>query len=89
MKFEWDEEKRQINLQKHGIDFLDAAECFEAAMYVRLDTRRDYGENRFVAIGLLRSEVVTVVYTMRGETIRLISLRRATRTEKGIYEKGR
>jgi hypothetical protein len=83
MKFEWDEAKRQENIGKHGIDFVDIPEVFNGPMVVRLDIRRDYGEDRWIGIGLLRNLVVAVIYLEweNEETIRIISARRATHHE--------
>ena len=49
MKFEWDEQKNNANIHKRGIDFIDAIEVFHHPMLTRLDTRYDYGENRWLA----------------------------------------
>lgn len=88
MLYEWDEEKNRINLLKHGLDFTDAWEIFNVPMLVLLDDRKDYGEDRWIGIGLLRSRIVVVVYTERDEdTIRIISLRKALSHERARYEK--
>ena len=87
MRFEWDEAKNQANIRKHGIDFNDAAALFSSALLVASDARRDYGEERFHGVGLLHGRVVVVVFTQRTpETIRLISLRKASRRERKQYE---
>jgi uncharacterized protein len=87
MRFEWDEEKNQTNLRKHSLDFTDAAEIFQQPMLVELDERHDYGEDRWLAIGLLRTLVVVLVFTERGaDTIRIISLRKALHHERKRYE---
>ena len=86
MKFEWDEQKNKANQAKHGISFEEAAEIFDYPMYETVDTRADYGETRVVAIGRNQYFVfLTVVYTERGEAIRIISARRATKQEKKLY----
>ncbi len=51
MDFEWDEAKRELNLAKHGLDFFDAPNMFELLMLSALDTRHDYGEERWLGIG--------------------------------------
>ncbi|MDQ1248953.1 MAG: uncharacterized protein QG597_3327, partial [Actinomycetota bacterium] len=81
MKFEWDEAKRHENIISHGIDFVDVPAVFNGPMLVQLDTRHDYGEDRWIGVGLLRSLVAVVVYVEweDEETIRIISARRATR----------
>jgi uncharacterized DUF497 family protein len=85
MSYEWDEQKRQINIKKHGIDFLDVAEVFYSDTVTIPDERFDYGENRFIVIGILKNMVVVVVYAERGENIRIISARKATKNEKIYY----
>jgi uncharacterized DUF497 family protein len=87
MKFEWDEGKNQTNLIKHGFDFTDAYRIFNLPMVVELDERENYGEDRFVAIGLLDGRVVVIVYTEPdAQTIRIISLRKALSYERKYYE---
>jgi len=90
MKFDWDESKRQENIAKHGIDFGDIPEVFDGPMLVQLDTRHDYGEDRWLGMGLLRTMVAVVVYVEweDEETIRIISARRATHHEsKDFHER--
>ncbi len=87
MNFEWDEVKRSSNIAKHGLDFADASAMFGLAMFVVPDDREDYGELRYRGIGLLNGAFAAVVFTEPDEeTIRLISLRRATPQERRIYE---
>lgn len=87
MHFEWDEAKNEINIRKHGIDFEDVADMFNHPMLTLLDDREDYGEERWIAIGLLRQMVGVVVYVERYEdTIRIISARKATKNEVRRYE---
>jgi uncharacterized protein len=85
MTYEWDERKRRVNLKKHGIDFIDVPEVFDGAVVIIPDERFDYGETRFVALGILKSLVVVVAYTERGENIRMISARKATKNEQIYY----
>jgi uncharacterized DUF497 family protein len=87
-EFEWDEEKRQSNLKKHGIDFVRACQIFEGYTVEFEDSRYNYGEERFMAIGETGGQVLTVVYTLRGEVIRLISARKAKKNEREIYYEG-
>jgi len=85
--FEWDEQKNKESIRKHGLDFADAWEIFEAPMLTAPDTREDYGEDRWVSIGFLRNSVVVITYTEReGEVIRLISLRKALKHERTRFE---
>jgi uncharacterized protein len=83
MQFEWDERKRQSNLQKHGIDFVDAIRIFQFDPLTFEDTRFDYDEPRFWAIGMLNGILTVVAHTYPNEnTIRIISARRATKHEQ-------
>jgi uncharacterized DUF497 family protein len=87
MQFEWDDAKNQINIRKHGLDFADAWEIFTMPMLIAPDDREDYGEDRWIGIGLLRSNVVVVVYVERNQdVIRIISLRKALSHERIEYE---
>jgi uncharacterized DUF497 family protein len=86
MKFEWDEQKSVLNIVRHGIDFEDAPTIFGCPMLRRIDNRKDYGEERWICLGHLEGVVVVVVYTIRKETIRIISIRRANRHERRIYK---
>lgn len=86
MEFEWDKKKSHVNLVKHGIDFADAQFFFDKPVLSWIDTRKDYGETRFVGLGELHGEVVVLVYTLRQEKIcRVISLRRARTNERRAY----
>ena len=85
MSYEWDERKRRTNVKKHGIDFIDIPELFDNDVVIIPDERFDYGEPRFIAIGILKSQVVVVAYTERDENIRIISARRATKNEQIYY----
>jgi len=84
----WDPEKRQTNLAKHGLDFIDAQAVFQGAVFTFEDKRRSYGEQRLLALGMLEDVVVAIAFTEPAEDlIRLISMRRATRHEQRIYFK--
>jgi uncharacterized protein len=89
MQFEWDENKNSKNIRKHGFDFADAWQVFENPLFVKLDDRADYGEDRWTGVGMMSNFVVIViVFTERDrETIRIISLRKATKNERTRYEK--
>lgn len=87
MNFEWDEQKNQANIRKHGFSFADAWEIFETPMLIDVDDRFDYGEDRWVGIGRLQSRIVVVVYTeFDDETLRIISLRKALSHERAKYQ---
>lgn len=89
MNFEWDERKNKQNIRKHGIDFADAVAMFDHPMLVSLDTRKQYAEDRWIGIGLLRATVAVVVYVEweDEETIRILSARKATKHESKEYHK--
>ncbi len=88
MKFRWDPKKNRENLRKHGLDFADAPEIFGGPLIARPDTREDYGEERWVGIGNIRGVVVAVVFaTVDPDTVRIISLRKASNYERAQYEK--
>ncbi|MGE4424748.1 MAG: BrnT family toxin [Pseudodesulfovibrio sp.] len=86
MGFTWDEVKREANLAKHGLDFADAWKVFEEPYLERLDTRCDYGEDRWAVLGRVEGLGVVLVYTEREADVRIISLRKATPDERRIYE---
>lgn len=85
MDFEWDSKKNQSNIEKHEIDFEFAKEVFLGVWLSKPDNRKDYGEARFLALGLLGEFILFVVYTQRKYKIRLISARRANAEERRIY----
>ena len=86
MRFEWDEAKNQANIRKHGLDFADAWKVFTAPMLVALDDRQEYGEARWIGIGLLQGRVVVVVFVERKDIVRIISLRKALSHERKRFE---
>ena len=87
MQYEWDEQKNEINIAKHGIDFADAPRLFSGPVRVILDDRQDYGEDRWIGLGLLEGRVVVVAFTEpRENVVRVISLRRALSHEQKQYE---
>ena len=87
--YEWDEAKREANLVKHGVDFMDALEVFADPLRVeRVNQRREYAEERREVVGMVRDQMLFVVYTLRGEVRRLISARRASRNERRAYYAG-
>ena len=85
--FEWDEDKAQANLKKHGISFEEAVAIFDDPYFLELrdDEHSTQEEERFLGFGLLRDTVVAMaVYTERGRT-RIISARRAIKKEEMRY----
>jgi uncharacterized protein len=85
MDFEWDENKRLMNLQKHGVDFADVPSIFDTDVVTVEDDRYNYGEQRFVTFGLLNGREIAVVHTDKDDLIRIISARRATKHEQRNY----
>lgn len=85
MKIVWNEAKRRTNLRKHGLDFADAEEVFAGITCTIEDGRFDYGEQRFLTLGLLRDTVVVIAHTETPGDIRIISMRKATRHEQILY----
>jgi hypothetical protein len=86
MLFEWDESKREANLAKHGIDFVDAVLIFDGPVLERPDVRQDYGEARIGAFGKVEGRVLLLLYTWRGKKRRLISARKAGSDERKEYQ---
>ena len=79
--FVWDERKRAANLRKHGVDFA-IAELFDfAAAATIIDDRRDYGEVRYRAFGAVAGRFYVIIFTRRGEHVRIISARKANARE--------
>jgi len=88
VNFEWDESKNKTNIDERDLDFADAWQIFDAPMLVKIDNRKDYGEERFVGIGFLKNLVVVIVFTEPNErTIRVVSLRKALKYEREQFEK--
>lgn len=83
-RFEWDETKRLATITKHRIDFADAVEVILNDPVV-LPARSDI-EDRFIAVGPLAGAIVAVIFTMRGDTARLITARRARKDEQERYQ---
>jgi uncharacterized DUF497 family protein len=83
--FEWDEQKRCENIRKHRLDFRDCAAVFRWRTLTFVDQRFDYGEERWRTVGLLRERVVAMVYVVRGNAFRVISMRKADNDEQTCY----
>ncbi len=86
MRFEFDPTKAASNIRKHGVSFADAEALFEDPLAIHAADPDAEGEERFVAVGLGGAGLIlVVVYALRGEAIRLISARRATKRESRAY----
>ncbi len=83
--FEWDEEKRLSNIEKHSLDFLDADLLFSGPR-IEGAAKTVEGEERKATTGMIEDVYVTAIFTMRGNTIRIISLRRARNGEKKRHQ---
>lgn len=88
MKYEWDENKRQDNIQKHGWDFTDARKAWESGAPVVENFSERQGEDRYEATGRIEGKTVFIVYEDKGEdTRRIISFRNADKEERENYER--
>ena len=87
-EFEWDEEKAQSNLKKHGVSFEEAATIFnDPGLATISDPDHSEDEDRYVSVGMsVIMRLLSVIHTFRKEKIRLISARKATKAEKETYE---
>jgi uncharacterized protein len=90
MRYSYDPEKKASNLKKHGLDFDDARSVIESAQTVTFEDRRfDYGETRYLTLGLLCDAVVIIATAETDKTIRIISMRKADKHEQKIYSENR
>lgn len=86
--FEWDDKKNQENIAKHGVSFAFASRMFEGWVWTLEDVRFDYGERRYISVGIVDGVVIlAVVHTPRDAATRIISARRANRSERMSYER--
>jgi uncharacterized protein len=87
LRFQWHDAKAVANLKAHGVSFELATSVFKDPFAVEfLDNRQDYGEERFIIIGMAEGHILLfVAYTEREERIRIISARRATQREEDYY----
>jgi len=86
MRYTHDAKKQAANLKKHGYDFKDAPLVIEGSVTVTFEDRRfDYGEQRFITLGLLRGELVVITTAETDEEIRVISMRKGECHEEEIY----
>lgn len=85
MRFEWDEAKRRSNFRRHGFDFPLAEKIFASDVVTVLDDRFDYGEIRFITLGMIYGTVVAIAHTETDEITRIISIRKASKDEAEVY----
>lgn len=83
--YEWDKNKCERNIKKHGIDFIDALEVFNDINRVETESYQNH-EKRYKTMGKMKGIVILLVYTIRQNHIRIISARKASRYERKIYE---
>jgi hypothetical protein len=83
--FEWDDEKYESNLAKHGVDFRRIATLFDGRVIEIVDDRRDYGEIRIRCLGEIDGRVYSVTYTWREERRCIVSARKANVREQRAY----
>jgi len=88
VRFEWDETKNQKNIVAHTISFQKASLAFLGPMLVEPDPESDYGEERFIGVGLVENRFVLIIFTEREpDVIRIISARKALKHERQRFEK--
>ncbi len=88
LSFEWDENKARSNLAKHGVSFDEASSVFGDPLSITIpDSAHSQGEDRFIIMGNSHEQkLLVVIHTDRGDNIRIISARRASRRERKTYE---
>ena len=87
MTISYDPAKREKTLAERGLDFADAGQVFASLLIENPDDRFDYGENRFITVGLLGERMVVVVWTPRDGGRHIISMRKANEREQRRYGK--
>ena len=85
MRITFDPIKRGRTLAERGLDFAQAKEVFAGKTFTREDDRFDYGEDRWITVGLLDERMVVVVWTQRGNARHVISMRKANEREQATY----
>lgn len=87
MGISYDPEKRAKTLAERGLDFDDAVQVFAGSVFDLEDDQKDYGEPRWITIGLLKERMVVLVWTPREDTRHIISMRKANEREKKRYQR--
>ena len=85
MRITYDSQKREKTLAERGLDFEDVPAVFEGDHYDEVDDRRDYGEIRWLTVGLLAGRLVMIVWTPRGDARHIISMRKCNDREQRHY----
>jgi uncharacterized DUF497 family protein len=86
MEISYDPAKRATTLEERGLDFVDAPEVFSGPVFELADDRFDYGEERYITIGMLRGRMVVLVWTLRGAARHIISMRKANDREEARFQ---
>nr|WP_276946819.1 BrnT family toxin [Haematobacter massiliensis] len=86
MKLDWDDAKRDWTLRERGLDFASVAEADWDNALTAEDLREDYAERRFVSLVPIRNRLCVVAWCIRGDALRVISLRKANTRERKRYE---
>jgi uncharacterized DUF497 family protein len=89
MEYEWNAAKAAANRRKHGVGFNAVLDFDWATALVVADERADYGEPRWLALGMIEDRLHSLAFTIRGNRIRVISLRAASRKERTLYEQAK
>lgn len=87
MGIEYDPVKRKLTIENRGLDMARADEIFQGLHLTFPDTRLDYGEERFITMGILDGRMIVLAWTPRGATIRIISMRKANQREESRYRR--
>ena len=86
--FQWDDLKADANLRKHGIRFRLAIKVFaDPFVHIEMDDSEDYGEDRYLATGIVGDRLITTIFTERGDRRRIISARKANANEQREYHR--
>jgi uncharacterized DUF497 family protein len=90
MEFEWDERKNTSNFRKHRLSFEEAAAVFEDPQSIEwICSGPEDDEERYMIVGRIGWNIISVVYTERGDKVRMISAREASRDERRAYDQGK
>jgi uncharacterized DUF497 family protein len=88
MNYQWDPAKAEANVKKHGVEFADAVGVLADPTAITIEDPQAEGEQRFLSMGMdVLGRIIVVAYTYRGDEVRLISARKASKKELRVYEK--
>jgi uncharacterized DUF497 family protein len=85
MQFEWDEAKSKRNWRERDFSFERAALIFEGPVIEWCDIRKDWGEPRILAVGVIEGDILAVIYTERGQVRRIVSAGKARKKERELW----